>query len=94
MSQLTPAQKQSLGTYINQKWKSGCACCGAKNFISPDQAYQLMGFDPSVGLNIGGPIVPVLPITCANCGNTILLNAIIAGVLPPAPAAPTSTSKS
>jgi len=26
------------------------------------------------------PIVPVLPVTCATCGNTVLVNAIVAGV--------------
>ena len=26
------------------------------------------------------PVVPVVPVTCVNCGNTVLVNAIAAGV--------------
>ena len=34
---------------------------------------------------VGGPIVPLAPVTCNNCGNTILLNALIAGIVDPQP---------
>ena len=33
---------------------------------------------------LGGPnsaITPVIPVTCANCGNTIMINALAAGLL-------------
>jgi hypothetical protein len=33
------------------------------------------------GLVLGGPVVPLAPVTCNNCGNTVLLNALMAGVV-------------
>ena len=29
----------------------------------------------------GSALVPVVPITCGNCGNTVLINAIVAGLV-------------
>jgi len=30
---------------------------------------------------IGGPVIPVVAVTCLNCGNTVLVNALIAGAV-------------
>jgi len=33
---------------------------------------------------IGGvPIVPVIPVTCSNCGNTVLVNALMTKAITP-----------
>ena len=31
---------------------------------------------------VGGPLIPLVPVTCNNCGYTIVVNAILAGALP------------
>lgn len=33
------------------------------------------------GLVIGGQVIPIIPITCDNCANTLFVNAILSGVL-------------
>lgn len=33
------------------------------------------------GFMIGGSVTPVITVTCRNCGNTILINALISGIL-------------
>jgi hypothetical protein len=35
------------------------------------------------GFVVGGPIIPVIPVICGNCGNTVLVNAILSGVMEP-----------
>lgn len=46
----------------------------------PSEMYEIREFHGG-NLVVGPiPIVPVLPVTCANCGNTVLVNAIVAGI--------------
>ncbi len=28
-------------------------------------------------INLGGKILPLVPVTCTNCGNTIFINALV-----------------
>lgn len=56
--------------------------CGANAWAVQDKVFQLNEFS-SGSLVIGGPLVPVVPVTCTNCGNTVLVNAIIAGAVQP-----------
>ena len=56
--------------------------CGIGGWNVQDSTYQLLEFNQG-SLVIGGPVIPVIPIVCNNCGNTLLVNAIIAGVLKP-----------
>src|SRR5437867_769361 len=37
------------------------------------------------GVIVGGPTYPLLVVTCVNCGYTVLVNAIVAGVVPRPP---------
>ena len=45
-----------------------------------DKTYQLMEFAQG-GLRLGGQVLPVVPIVCENCGNTVLVNALVAGLI-------------
>lgn len=58
-----------------------CSACGGKKWIIGDKVFQM----PEHGLpmRVGGPVVPVIPATCTNCGNTLLFNAIVLGVVQP-----------
>ena len=71
-----------LIAHLKSKWQGrSCLMCGTGNWNVSDKVYELRGYHGG-GLTIGGvAIVPVLPITCDNCGNTILVNTIVAGVL-------------
>jgi len=44
-----------------------------------------MEFDPNGGLTVGGPVIPIVPITCGNCGNTVIVNALISGTVEQSP---------
>jgi DNA-directed RNA polymerase subunit RPC12/RpoP len=67
--------------HLEDKWgENVCPMCGHRDWNVPEEIYELREFQ-SGGLTIGGgPIVPVLPITCAYCGNTVLVNGIVAGL--------------
>ena len=56
--------------------------CNSGGFSVQDQAFELRAFNDG-NLIVGGPIIPVVPVVCTNCGNTILVNAIIAGAVKP-----------
>lgn len=79
---LTDEQRQKLNNFVQDKWKRpyACACCGANNWNLADEVYQLTSFAGGAMI-IGGPIVPLVPVTCNNCGNTVLVNALIAEVV-------------
>ncbi len=75
--ELDPAK---LNEWFADKWKHGeCPVCGT-NLWTP---LPRLGMVPN--LNPIGPIstnvVPVLLIGCANCGYTLQVNALVAGVL-------------
>jgi len=56
--------------------------CGVGNWNVQDSMFQLSQYNPLI---LGGPVIPVIPVVCNNCGNTILVNAITAGLLSTAP---------
>ncbi len=69
--------------HLQQKWAGRtCPMCLVGNWSVQDSTYQLTEFNEG-SLVIGGPVIPVIPVICNNCGNTILVNAITAGVLKP-----------
>jgi predicted nucleic-acid-binding Zn-ribbon protein len=73
---------QSLA-FLREKWGDrSCPMCGANAWAVQDKVFQLNEFS-SGNLVIGGPLVPVVPVTCTNCGNTVLVNAIISGAVQP-----------
>lgn len=72
--------------FLNAKWGSGrqCPMCGTKSWSVQDSTFQVSELNPA-GLVVGGPIIPVIPVICSNCGNTVLVNAITAGIVIPPP---------
>lgn len=71
--------------HLRDKWVSRpCPMCGIGEWEVQDSVFQLMQFQEG-GLVLGGPILPVVPVTCRNCGNTVLVNAIVAGVVSSTP---------
>jgi hypothetical protein len=70
--------------YLQEKWRATpCPMCREVNWNVLPLIYQLPQFSP-LGMVVGGSVMPVLPVVCNNCGNTVLVNAITAGFLPPA----------
>jgi hypothetical protein len=72
---------KALIANLAAKWQGRvCQMCGIGNWAVQDKAYELREFH-SGGLVVGGPVLPVVPVVCSNCGNTILVSAIVGGAL-------------
>lgn len=82
---LTSEQNEKLASFIKSNWKSStCFCCRSNNWNVAQEVFQVTEFSQG-NFIIGGPVIPLIPITCNQCGNTILLNALVAGIVSPNP---------
>ena len=67
--------------HLQEKWQDRpCPMCNARKWNIQSKAFELReyyGGDLVIGR---GPIIPVIPIICTNCGNTVLVNSLVAGV--------------
>ncbi len=69
-----------LNTWIRDKWKHGpCSICGANSWTTNSKVCLLL--NPASLVNTTS--FPVVLIYCTNCGHTLVVNAIIAGVAKP-----------
>ena len=79
---LDEKQRDKLVKFLQEKWKppASCTVCRSNTWDVSKEIYELREFQGG-GLVVGpGPIVPVVPVTCTTCGNTVLLNALVAGI--------------
>ncbi len=69
--------------WLNERWQGQKTCPVCRN--NKWQLGGLVELRPYTGgsLVIGGGVFPVLQVICENCGNTLLFNALVAGLLPP-----------
>jgi hypothetical protein len=66
--------------YLTEMGWATLPLCAKSPLPLADKVFQLAEFHEG-GIVIGGPLVPIVPVTCSNCGNTILVNAILSGAL-------------
>ncbi len=67
--------------WLVQKWGDRpCPMCGEMSWQVDTRIYQLMEFAKG-NFVVGGPVIPLIPVTCKNCGNTVLLNALVCGAV-------------
>lgn len=69
--------------FLNDKWHGAvCPLCNCSEWNVSDQIFELREFkDGNLALDKGTAIVPIIPVTCKNCGNTVLINALHAKLL-------------
>ena len=83
---LTKEQTSKLLSQLNDWRKSAkpCVICGQSSWAVNDTIFELREFNEG-NLVIGGKcaIMPLVPVTCNNCGNTLFFNAIKLGVVIP-----------
>lgn len=74
---------QSLIDKLKEKWQGRpCPMCQSGNWNITPNVFELREFLGG-NLNLGsGPILPVIPVTCNNCGNVVFLNALATGLIP------------
>ncbi len=81
MTKLEKNDADKLVSYVKEKWSNqSCPMCRAGNWLVQDKYFQLTQYKANA-LMVGGPVIPIIPITCSNCSNTLLLNAIHAGII-------------
>ncbi len=70
---------EDLIKHLKEKWGGRhCPLCTVGNWEVQDSVFELRQFSGG-DLVVGtGPIVPVVPVVCSNCGNTVLINALVA----------------
>lgn len=66
--------------YVNNLNVSKCSLCGHTKWGLSDKIFQLTEFTPD-GVGAETSVFPVLVVSCNNCGNTHLINAITAGIV-------------
>lgn len=75
-------QRKRLEKFVDGKNIPVCSFCGNNSWSISSKIFQLLEFDTN-GLTLGGPTYPVVPITCNHCGNTLLINALVANLIDP-----------
>lgn len=71
--------------FLTEKWGNrDCPMCGTGPWEVQEKSFQLNEFNNG-NLVVGGPIIPVVPVTCRNCGNTVLVNGLISGAVEQVP---------
>lgn len=70
--------------FIHSHWSNQiCPMCGGRAWNVSDKIFELREFNDG-NFVLGGPnssIVPLIPVTCNKCGNTIFINALSTGLV-------------
>lgn len=70
--------------HLNSKWEGrNCQMCETGKWSVSDSIFELREYNQGNMVIGSGPIIPIVPVICENCGNTILVNAIKAGLIEP-----------
>ena len=79
---LNEQQHQQVLKAVQEKWKAPAACpvCRSNNWDVSREVYELREFQGGNLVLGASALVPLVPVTCGVCGNTVLLNALVLGV--------------
>lgn len=58
-----------------------CPLCGGQDFAMADRVFELVEHSPDIETR-ERRVAPVLPVFCLKCGYTMLVNAIVLGIVP------------
>lgn len=80
--------------HLNKKWGNRpCPMCGSNSWNVSDTVYEMREFHGG-NLVLGtGPIYPVVPVSCNNCGNSVMVNALLSGAVDQPEVKPTKPEK-
>ncbi|HUU15540.1 MAG TPA: hypothetical protein VMW72_00195 [Sedimentisphaerales bacterium] len=69
--------------HLNKTWgvNRKCPMCESCEWYASDKVFELREYHSGTLVLGGGPIVPIVTVTCRNCGNTVLVNALVAGAI-------------
>ena len=72
--------KDKMEIYLKKIKATVCPLCGNNKWSITEHVFQAIEFDQK-GIILGGAAYPIVPITCANCGNTYFINAFVADLI-------------
>lgn len=73
---------ERLISFLNEKWSGArCPLCGNTAWSVTDKCFELREYNDGNLVIGGGSIMPVIPVTCSKCGNTVFINALTTGLL-------------
>jgi hypothetical protein len=79
---MSKIESEKLINHLKEKWGGQkCPLCLHGEWSVQDNAYELREFHGGSMVIGGSALIPVVPVTCNNCGNTVLINGIIAGLV-------------
>jgi len=82
MDEEKKANVEKVIQHLNQKWGSRpCPMCGSNSWNVSDKIYELREFQEGHLVIGNGPIFPVIPVSCNNCGNSVMVNALLSGAI-------------
>lgn len=71
--------KAKVAAHIEKTWTKNCPMCGSNRWAV--HAYVPVELSPRIEAVFGAQVLPSAGIVCQTCGNTVLVNLIVAGVL-------------
>lgn len=83
---LTPLDREKFATLLNERWdgQKECPICKKNEWLLSDYLAEVRTFTKG-SILLGAPVYPVVVVTCRVCGNTLLFNAIVLGLVKPPP---------
>jgi len=76
---------KAVAKFLETRWKtSGCNLCGHEKWTDGGAVTLVTAERAST---VWDSILPCYALVCSNCGNTVLINSIIAGIQKPSPSA-------
>jgi hypothetical protein len=81
--------RERVAAFLDEHWRGAknCPVCESNKWAISDKAAELREFSQG-GFIVGGPVYPLIVLTCGVCGHTLLFNAIKLGVVSAEPQAP------
>lgn len=82
--ELTTDQKNNLVENLRNYRPDGITCvlCNNQSWEISDKIFELREFQGGdFAIGKGSTILPVIPMNCSRCGNTMFINALRVGVL-------------
>jgi len=71
---------QAIQEWLQRKWDHGpCPVCHTDQF-GHGPLFEIPSYSPKVGPSVA--VLPVFIVSCANCGYSLLFNALVAGIVP------------
>lgn len=63
---------------INKKWSTKkCPMCGNNNWNISEDMMTMLGVDDKKSIRLGGKVIPIVAVTCNECGNTVFVNPLV-----------------